>query len=500
MVRARPVETRNQLYPMSDNEQPIEWFLARDGQQHGPLTDREIHKLVELGHLRVTDLVWRQGFADWRPAPTVFAAPAPRPAPPGPAAPAGKPGAARAPSGEGPAGRPAWDSDLRSAMQRADPALYDQARSSASAPPGPSYARGPAQAGAYSQPHSATSTPHSHPHSQPRLDPRLHPGVPGSMLGPGAHGSSPRDLAADDDPDGPGRRLPWLKIAAVLFLAVVLGAGTAFYAKGRISLTWLPWATNEEVKATPVVRAPTESPKQAVAAAQPETPAVVARAVPSGPFGDADVTLQRSMLWQVLKREFPDWYRDRTQDAARLPGESTDEKALSVALTPAVIKLRRENAAAALAASPARLRSVATAFVDNLDRLAKHSTQACYGFISGGESDPTVMGLMRGSELAAPLQAQLVAIFEAIADGRKSPKQHGQAQRADFDTLATHLGQRGWGPQDLQLFSDARALARAAPERVCKMVQDWFAAQLAVKDEAIQLRLLVETLKPVIAG
>jgi hypothetical protein len=32
------------------------------------------------------------------------------------------------------------------------------------------------------------------------------------------------------------------------------------------------------------------------------------------------------------------------------------------------------------------------------------------------------------------------------------------------------------------------------------MVQDWFAAQLAVKDEAVQMRLLVEALKPVVAG
>ena len=59
---------------------------------------------------------------------------------------------------------------------------------------------------------------------------------------------------------------------------------------------------------------------------------------------------------------------------------------------------------------------------------------------------------------------------------------------------------RGWNPVDLQFFSDARALSRATPQKVCQMVQDWFAAQLAVKDEDVQLRLLVEALKPVVAG
>ncbi|MEO1609219.1 MAG: DUF4339 domain-containing protein [Pseudomonadota bacterium] len=46
----------------------IEWYLARDGQQHGPLSDDELHKFIELGHLRPNDLVWRAGFTDWRTA------------------------------------------------------------------------------------------------------------------------------------------------------------------------------------------------------------------------------------------------------------------------------------------------------------------------------------------------------------------------------------------------------------------------------------------------
>lgn len=53
---------------------------------------------------------------------------------------------------------------------------------------------------------------------------------------------------------------------------------------------------------------------------------------------------------------------------------------------------------------------------------------------------------------------------------------------------------------DLQLFADPKSLARSPPERVCSMVQDWFAAHLAVKDAATQERLLVETLRPVVAG
>jgi hypothetical protein len=154
----------------------------------------------------------------------------------------------------------------------------------------------------------------------------------------------------------------------------------------------------------------------------------------------------------------------------------------------------------ALAASPQHLKSVAATFLDNLERLSRHSTDACYGFISQGETNPLIVELSRSSEHTPALQKQAAAIFSAIAEGRRTPAQHRQPTREDYDQLAMQLAKRGWSPMDLQLFSDARSLARAAPDRVCRMVQDWFAAQLAVSDEDVQVRLLIEALKPVVAG
>jgi len=53
-------------------EPVVEWYLARDGQQYGPLSDAEMRKFNELGHLQSNDLVWRKGLSDWRPAGEVF--------------------------------------------------------------------------------------------------------------------------------------------------------------------------------------------------------------------------------------------------------------------------------------------------------------------------------------------------------------------------------------------------------------------------------------------
>jgi hypothetical protein len=43
------------------------WFISRDGQQHGPITEPEFRKLIELGHLKDTDFVWHEGAPDWMP-------------------------------------------------------------------------------------------------------------------------------------------------------------------------------------------------------------------------------------------------------------------------------------------------------------------------------------------------------------------------------------------------------------------------------------------------
>jgi hypothetical protein len=41
-------------------EEPVKWYLTRDGRQYGPLSDDELRRFRELGHLVATDLLWRK--------------------------------------------------------------------------------------------------------------------------------------------------------------------------------------------------------------------------------------------------------------------------------------------------------------------------------------------------------------------------------------------------------------------------------------------------------
>lgn len=48
-----------------------EWYYAKDGQRHGPITSEQLKDLADSGVLRSTDLVWSEGQTDWEPAMTV---------------------------------------------------------------------------------------------------------------------------------------------------------------------------------------------------------------------------------------------------------------------------------------------------------------------------------------------------------------------------------------------------------------------------------------------
>ena len=62
---------------MTATSAEIQWFIAREGKQYGPVSDAEMQKLAELRHLKPGDLLWRPGFPEWRPATAVFPQPQP---------------------------------------------------------------------------------------------------------------------------------------------------------------------------------------------------------------------------------------------------------------------------------------------------------------------------------------------------------------------------------------------------------------------------------------
>jgi len=399
---------------MTGQQPDIQWYIARDGKQHGPLSDVEMRTFVAQGHLKPTDLIWRPGFADWRPAPAVFAFQAPEPQPSAP--------------------RP-------QATRRPEPA------------------RG-----------AAPTPERSFEPNRIRV----------------AQGSRDRQLSG-------GRRA-----LGIILLLVILGGAGGWYAwhSGALDFIRDKLAAGSQTDQVPTVTAPDASKT----AAQPApAPTASPEAVDAG-AQRLDAKFEKLPVWNVVKREFPDWYGEQLRQAAKLSVENQPETAITKHLAEALVALRRQHANEALSASTDRLKEVANAFLNNLKALSARSVGACYGFISQGETSPAVLEVLQSPEQGASVQAQVAAIFEAIADGRKTPTNHDKAGKADYDILVAELTKLGWKENDLQVFSNPTLLAKEPPGRVCQMVQDWFVAHLAVADHGTQERLLVETLKPVVSG
>ena len=49
----------------------MEWFYAKNGKREGPVSGATLKSMIVSGEVASTDLVWREGMADWRPAATI---------------------------------------------------------------------------------------------------------------------------------------------------------------------------------------------------------------------------------------------------------------------------------------------------------------------------------------------------------------------------------------------------------------------------------------------
>lgn len=505
----------------------VEWYIARDGKQHGPLTSVEMQKFVELGHLKQTDLVWCPDFTDWRNGFEVFpAAAAPRQAPPEPAPqpqtpppdsppetatasqPAHQPAMSQKPQPGSPytTGGPFQTAAQPNRQFRPDP---DQlSRRATQYPTNGAYQPGPAGGGRppYQDPR--------HPHPIQQRDPRQpggtpHPGgrrlapapfpaMPDPATGHGprnGHRSFPQDRHTSEDtseaPPRRGRGIIWT-VAAIFSLASI-GALAWFgfkYLGPSNSLDSVHDVVDAQVRA--IINTVFDDP-----AAYKLSPFDAKGTTPQ----DVDNDLQTKALWRILKTDHKDWYSATVANISQLRSTNQPDQAVHSAIAKAIVGLRRDNSKHALAASPDSFVDVARSFVNSLRALEGLDPKICYEFISYGEGGGSVMANMANPAVTEPLHRQFAAIFTAVRNGRAKPKAYGTAIKEDYDALSSQLtGKHNWVQSDLQTFSSPQLLSQSPPEKVCNLVQDWFTAQIELKDDDLRARLLFESLRPLIAG
>lgn len=605
-----------------------EWYLAREGQQYGPVTEAELTKLVELGHLKDGDLVWRTGFADWQPLATVrstltltpsameaignaAASASQRPeddrrsrdragsavaaneTPQHVARPSNQNADANA-GASTQTGRQAaeqnWQARLVALANRdaTSPAPDDRSRP-AVGEHGQSRAD-VAATNATATPQASGTLPGSQQQTDPRLqqarlpdprqselrqpgarqhdprqsdprqsnphmndlrggDPRFAPGRGGTPLvadrpsheargqpkATEAHRArkAPPPASDFDEPDPPRRRFGFLRVLVGIVILAAVGVGTGYaYMHRDMILDMLDSKVTEA--AGDNQRLASRTDQRAVLEKQTSDPigARIARSepaattdakvraplAPSTPGQQIETTaalqpastaagsvasrgLMATPLWNTINAQYPEWANARVADMQRLREQRVPDDTIDGKLMEAIVELRRQNSGDALAAPESLVIDMATAFLANLKALRSKSVDACYGFISRGETSPAVLSMIgRDATVTKPILSQLSTIMAAIDAGRKQPVAYVQPFGSDYTALSDELIKRGWSRADLELFSNPQSLSRATPEQVCRLVTGWFEAQLGITKKDVQLRLLRQSLRPVVSG
>ena len=249
---------------------------------------------------------------------------------------------------------------------------------------------------------------------------------------------------------------------------------------------------SEGQKAEPQRQARLDTP----APSSPAPPAPAPQSGPSQRQQGLEQILSGSLLWTVLRMEFPDWYQMRLQEAAADTDLKPERSKITKHFLPDLKALRLEESANALQA-PSEFKQIAAVYSWNLQLLSEHSAAACHDGIMRGE-DTIFLSLLLDHE-GAPYETLMGMIFRAASVGRKVPNDVGKPRATDYDQLKKVLRSFGWKQSDFNTFSDSNQFAKASPEKACQLVTEWYRAHLALDDKPVQSRLLKESLTPLIA-
>ncbi|MEM1371023.1 MAG: protein kinase [Pseudomonadota bacterium] len=206
--------------------------------------------------------------------------------------------------------------------------------------------------------------------------------------------------------------------------------------------------------------------------------------------------LSSSLLWNTLRMEFGDWYRPRLRQAANQQGLKANHSAVTKLFLPDLRELRLREARHVLLA-PSNFKGLAGIYVWNLQTLKEHSDAACRDGIQQGENTQYLDVLL--THQTNPFDTLYGMILRGAALGKALPDDVGEPTQSDYRTLVKRLRVFGWKQRDIDLFADPERYAKVSAARACTLMMQYFQAQLAIDDSAVQTRLLKATLTNVIA-
>ncbi|HFB2048503.1 MAG: DUF4339 domain-containing protein [Hyphomicrobiaceae bacterium] len=462
---------------MSEADTYIEWYLARNGQQHGPLSDAELNKFRELGHLKPDDLVWRAGFPEWRTADDVF--------------PEYQSGAATLLSAE--------TEEPNDFSVDATPEMQYYLEKQTESLDGISKSRLGSQD--YNQ-HLNSVEKSDEPVLQIQQNLESATAQYRRRTGIRSCQESSTQPINQEEFHNDCKYERSVK-NQILIIIVITTLAIAILSSWYINSNQIPiikiitdFIHKSYLHVHTTVNAPAGTTIKSVTVEIPTTETYEKNILGIEPR----LTILSEKFWSDMRAHDGVWAGEQEQLLAKLRSNGRPELERLEFVVSALVSWRRRNADKILTTEPYYLRQIAQTFADNLRYLQNQDVKACYGFISQGELSPSVLTLYNNATHLTVLGAQIEAIIAAAENRGQNSESYSEPSEDDFKVMTKLLSNRGWTQGDVNLFSNPAALSVAPEATVCRLVSEWFEVQLQVSSTDRQMRLLAASLSPVIRG
>ena len=207
----------------------------------------------------------------------------------------------------------------------------------------------------------------------------------------------------------------------------------------------------------------------------------------------ADDALQKHRLFQLAKREFPDWYDRLLEEFVQKITDDGSDAQIAMLMRRRTAELALQNAHFATKASPAKLDELVRGRLEFVQWLEANNSAACSQFVqSYSVRGSAFAGLSKQIGFVAVLKKKAASELEAVIDGRKHQSSYAAPTKNDYRLLSNHLAARGWSNSQILDFASSIDSKALSIRLKCRDLGRFFEAVLSIENQDTRSRLIAK--------
>ena len=207
----------------------------------------------------------------------------------------------------------------------------------------------------------------------------------------------------------------------------------------------------------------------------------------------ADDALQKHRIFQLAKREFPDWYERLLEEFVQKIMDDDWNDQIAMLMRRRTAELALQNAHFTAKASPAKLDELVRGRLAFVQWLEANNSAACSQFVQTySVRGSAFAGLSKQSGFIAALKKKASTELEAVIDGRKHQSSYAAPTKNDYRLLSNHLAAQGWSNSQILYFASLINSGVVSNGLKCGDWGRFFEAVLSIEDQDTRSRLIAK--------